>query len=76
MQDARVGALRSLYALLQTPEGGGAGTAAAVTAWPRLLELLADAQAAVRQSAALVLGLVGALATRPGGEDHNPADQP
>jgi hypothetical protein len=58
-------ALQSLCTLLRTEEGIHAAQGLAPKLWPQMLSLLSDPAAAVRQNAAIAVGLVGAVASRP-----------
>ena len=66
MQEARVEALRNLPNKLHDPasaaEIGSSGVLMA--AWNKMLQLLADPDAPVRQAAAPVVGCIGALASK------------
>lgn len=66
MQEARVEALRDLPNKLQDPasaaEIGSPGVLMA--AWNKILQLLADPDAPVRQAAAPVVGCLGGLASK------------
>ncbi|KAK9805272.1 hypothetical protein WJX72_010214 [[Myrmecia] bisecta] len=63
--EARLSALHSLSDLLKTPEGAQAVQPRLLALWPLMLQLLGDSQAAIRQSAAPLVGLLGALAVSP-----------
>lgn len=68
IQDERVAALRELHRLLRAGDAAAADAVAPNLArlWPQTLALLAHADAGIRQSAAALLGVLGALAAKPG----------
>lgn len=66
LQEDRVKAGQSLCALLRSEEGSKIAPRIAVRLWPRLLGLLRDLSPAVRQNAAVAIGLMGAIAAKPG----------
>jgi len=65
LQEERTKALQSLCALLRSEEGIPAAQGLAPKLWPQMLSLLRDPGPAVRQNAAIAVGLVGAVASRP-----------
>ena len=66
MQEARTKALTSLLGKLQDPASAAELGAPGVlmSAWTKILSLLADPAAPVRQAAAPVLGCIGAMASK------------
>ena len=66
LQGPRLSALKGLASAMQRQPGAQAAQAQIPLMWPALLQLLVDAQQLVRQAAAPVVGMVGALATRAG----------
>lgn len=81
LQDARLEALRRLPGRLQeaasAAELGSNGVL--MSAWTKVLSLLADTDATVRQAAAPVVGCIGVLASKQtsrAGDWHFPAWQP
>ena len=55
----------SVCALLRTEEGSKAAPNVAKKLWPLLLGLLSDPTPAIRQHAAIAVGTMGAIATKP-----------
>ena len=74
LQGPRLSALKELASAMQRQPGAQAAQAQIPMMWPALLQLLVDAQQLVRQAAAPVVGMLGALATRagrpPGGQSR------
>ena len=58
---------------MQRQPGAPAAQAQIPLVWPALLQLLVDAQQLVRQAAAPVVGMLGALATRAGRPPGTPS---
>lgn len=65
-QARRAAALQALERALQAEPGAGAAAEQVVELWTKALPLLGDKAAAVRQAVLPVIGLLGAVATRPG----------
>ena len=65
-QARRAAALQALERALRAELGAGAAAEQVVDLWSKALPLLGDRAAAVRQAALPVIGLLGAVATRPG----------
>ena len=66
LQGPRLSALKGLASAMQRQPGAQTAQAQIPVMWPALLQLLVDAQQLVRQAAAPVVGMLGALATRAG----------
>lgn len=66
LQGPRLSALKGLASAMQRQPGAQAAQAQIPMIWPALVQLLVDAQQLVRQAAAPVVGMLGALATRAG----------
>ena len=64
MQDARLDALRKLLGKLRDPAAEIGSPGMLMSLWNRMLSLLADPSAPVRQAAAPVVGCIGALASK------------
>jgi len=67
-----VKSLQSLCALLRAEGALPAAQGLAARLWPQMLSLLSDPAPAVRQNAALAVGLVGAVASKPPPTDTFP----
>ena len=65
-QARRAAALQALERALHAEPGAGAAAEQVVELWTKALPLLGDKAAAVRQAVLPVIGLLGAVATRPG----------
>lgn len=65
-QARRAAALQALERALRAEPGAGAAAEQVVKLWTKALPLLGDKAAAVRQAVLPVIGLLGAVATRPG----------